>query len=77
MEILKRLQNLLLLNRRKNNEKMKTISNEAKKIWKRVTNEEAQSTVGRAGWKYCPKSEWKENVRSPKTETKEKKKEEE
>jgi hypothetical protein len=56
---------------------MKTISNETKKIWKRVTDEEAHSIVGRAGWKYCPKSDWKNNVRSPKTETKEKKKEEE
>jgi hypothetical protein len=42
---------------------MKTIRNLSKKIWQRVTEQEARAKVGVAGWEYCPKSEWKENVR--------------
>ena len=58
---------------------MKTIANKAQGVWKRVSDDEAYSTAGRQGWSYCPKSQWKDNVRSPKKEEKpkEKKKEEE
>lgn len=41
---------------------MKTIKNASKGIWKRVSDKEADSTVG-STWKYAPKSEWKTNVR--------------
>lgn len=42
---------------------MKTIKNTAKKVWLRLPDKEAQAKVGIAGWEYCPKSEWKQNVR--------------
>lgn len=40
---------------------MKTIVNKEKN-YKRVSDSEASSLVGKT-WKYCPKSEWKTNVR--------------
>lgn len=49
---------------------MKTIRNLKKQIWQRVTEQEARAKVGVAGWEYCPKSEWKENVRDASKEKK-------
>lgn len=39
---------------------MKTVTKNNR--WERVDDVEAKLRV-KAGWKYCPKSEWKENVR--------------
>lgn len=41
---------------------MKTIKNNKTRECKRVSDKEANSTVG-STWSYCPKSEWKKNVR--------------
>lgn len=30
-----------------------------KKIYKRVSDQEAESLVKNEGWKYCPKHEWR------------------
>jgi hypothetical protein len=52
---------------------MKTIRNLSTDTWKRVSDAEAASTVGRKGWEYCPKSEWKTKVRDYGKAPKEKK----
>jgi hypothetical protein len=43
---------------------MKTVKK--KKQIKRVSNAQAEQMVKGEGWKYCPKSEWREKVRDAK-----------
>lgn len=40
---------------------MKTIKKNGR--YERLDEQEARLKVTTAGWSYCPKSEWKENVR--------------
>ena len=53
---------------------MKTIKNNKK--FQRTNDADAENLVKTKGWKYCPKSEWKEKVRdvNKKEETKKSKK---
>ena len=50
---------------------MKTITKNDS--YERVTDEVADVRI-KTGWKFCPKSEWKKNVRDSGTEEKKKKK---
>lgn len=47
---------------------MKTIKQKSGRI-ERVSDKEAIIRVKTGGWDYCPKSEYKELIRKPKSET--------
>jgi len=46
---------------------MKTIKQKSGRI-ERVSDKEAIVRVKTGGWDYCPKSEYKESIRTPKSE---------